>query len=243
MMHGRTQAFVLLAVVATAGALAGVVGDRLLSERRTAQPFGDAAMPPAGMGPWQWEPRPDARYAERLTESLSLTADQEDAIDAIVAEEQVRVQELTHQVQPRFRAIADDTRGRIEEVLTPPQRQRLRELREERMRAMAAARSAMRPGGMREFRDSIARERGSAPGRGRRGDPAPDAMSRERAGPMLEMRARRDSVLQELRALPPEVRDSILLEFRARQPAWWDSVMRERRHRPQRGADTLRTEP
>jgi Spy/CpxP family protein refolding chaperone len=133
----RVQAAVLLLLVAASGALAGIVGDRLLTDRqRTAalRPDAPAALPPGG--PWRWEARPEARYAERLGDALDLTPVQRAAIDSIVAEEQVRVRELTEQVRPRFREIASETRDRIEELLTAEQRETLRSLREDRMRTM-----------------------------------------------------------------------------------------------------------
>lgn len=163
----RTQAIVLLALVATSGALAGVVGDRLLRERpdppaaHTARPDADTDDPQdLRGGPWRYEARPMPRYGERIARTLDLSAEQRAAIDSIVAQEQVRVRALTAEVQPRFRAIAEETRERIEEVLTAEQRDRLGELRSERMRGM---RPEMR-GLMRQRRDSMMQE-GTAPRR------------------------------------------------------------------------------
>jgi hypothetical protein len=133
-MTPRVQAIVLLLLVATSGALAGIVGDRLVS-RRGAAPA-EAGELPAMRGPWRMEARPAGRYAERLGDVLELSDGQRAAIDAIVAEEQERVRALTAEVQPRFQAAAAETRARIEDVLTPDQRERLRTLRSERMRAL-----------------------------------------------------------------------------------------------------------
>jgi Spy/CpxP family protein refolding chaperone len=124
----RAQAFVLLALVATAGALAGMAGQRAFGQHTPGEPRDSAVQD------GRRAPAAEGRYAERLTGSLELTPAQEDAIDEIVAEEQARVRELTEEVQPRFRAIADETRDRIESVLTAEQRVRLRELREQRVR-------------------------------------------------------------------------------------------------------------
>jgi Spy/CpxP family protein refolding chaperone len=229
-MSARVQAIVLLALVATTGALAGVVGDRLLRDRDAA-PFTGADMqesaPPAG-GPWRWEPQPDARYSERLVESLSLTPDQESTINLIVAQEQDRVRELTYELQPHFRAIAEETRGRIEDVLTPQQRQQLRTLREERMRGMgmrpgAGPGAGMRGFGGREMRDSAMLHMRDSIMRERR-----DSIMRERNGIIME---RRDSVMRQLRRLPPEVRDSVIMELRGTLPAQRDSMMRLRQQR------------
>jgi Spy/CpxP family protein refolding chaperone len=133
----KVQAVVLLLLVATSGALAGIVGDRLLTDRQdpAGAPADTLTAPPFG-GPWRWEARPQVRYAERLGDVLELTPAQRTAIDSIVAEEQARVRALTEQVQPRFREIARDARDRIEELLTAAQRETLRSLREERMRTL-----------------------------------------------------------------------------------------------------------
>jgi Spy/CpxP family protein refolding chaperone len=233
-MSARVQAIVLLALVATTGALAGVVGDRLLRDRDAA-PFMAADMqesaPPAG-GPWRWEPQPDARYSERLVESLSLTPDQESTINLIVAEEQDRVRDLTYELQPQFRAIAEEMRGRIEDVLTPQQRQQLRSLREERMRGMGMGPGgAMRGFGGREMRDSAMVHMRDSIMRERR-----DSIMRERNGLVRE---RRDSVMRQLRRLPPEVRDSVIMELRGTLPAQRDSMMRLRQQRMRALTDSV----
>jgi Spy/CpxP family protein refolding chaperone len=213
----RTRAFVLLALVATSGALAGVVGDRVLSDRAAVR----AAAPPAPPGP-----RGEARYAERLVGQLELSPAQADAIDEIVAEEQVRVRELSEEVQPRFRAIADDTRDRIESVLTPEQRQRLRELRAERMRSMG--------------------ERGRGAPRWLREGPGRDAPLRQ--PPMMEgtdsiMHERRLQWVRERDSILREARDSIMRERRNMPRERLDSIMRERRERMRERFEARDTTP
>jgi Spy/CpxP family protein refolding chaperone len=251
-MSARIQAFVLLGLVATSGALAGVVGDRLITERRApAAPDSvraSGAAPP-GFGPWRWEARPDAGYAERLAESLSLTPAQETAISDIVAEEQRRVSELTREVQPQFRAIAQHTRSRIEDVLTAEQRERLGELREQRARFMGPGRDGGRMGPPRgngmgpmgpmgPIGDSALRERRDSMARQRR-----DEVARDREAIMRDMRARRDSVMRQLRTLPPEMRDSIIEELRATRPERRDSLLRLQQQRMRERADSTRHRP
>jgi Spy/CpxP family protein refolding chaperone len=151
----RVQAVVLLLLVATAGAVAGIVGDRLVTDRADPAPAGEGlrSAPMPGAGPWRWEARRDMRYGERLSSDLGLTPDQRAAIDSIVRDQQQRVRALTAEVEPQFRAIAEQTRGRVEAVLTPEQRTRLAELRDERRRTI---REEWRPGrergGIREER-------------------------------------------------------------------------------------------
>jgi Spy/CpxP family protein refolding chaperone len=174
----RARAVILLLLVATSGALAGIVGDRLVADRAAATAGAAPAagpMPPAG-GPWRWEPRPERRYAERLGDALELTAAQRTAIDGIIAEEQARVRELSAEVEPRFRAIAEETRQRVEDVLLPEQRERLRALREERIRTRQGTEPRWR-------QDTVRGRRDGAPERFR-GDTAGDRPPRvrERSG-------------------------------------------------------------
>jgi Spy/CpxP family protein refolding chaperone len=192
-LGARTQAVVLLLLVATAGALAGVVVDRLISDRSAAGPAPPAE---AAAGPWRWEPRVDVRYGERLYGALELSAEQRSAIDGIIAEQQVRIRELNEEVRPRFRSIAEQTRGRIEAVLTDEQRERLRELREARARTM---RENSRSRGLRPDRMPGVHDTTGA------GGPLP------RDGALRE-RLRRDG----LRG--PAARDSAVRERRGGQP-------------------------
>jgi Spy/CpxP family protein refolding chaperone len=151
-LNARTQAIALLLSVATAGALAGAVGTRLLAGNDTGNGAAGAAtgtLPAAQApgGPWQRAQRPAERYVDRLARTLELTADQRAAIDSILRNQQERVQALAREVRPRFQAIARETRAGIDGVLTPEQRARLRSLREERIRTLRPGmREMMRPG-------------------------------------------------------------------------------------------------
>jgi hypothetical protein len=133
----RAQALLVLVLVALLGALLGVLGQRLLAQQDTTPP--DER--PAGVQPFEHPPlrpgprgRGALRFAERLDEQLELTAAQRAAIDSILAEQRARVRELTAEVQPRFRQVAQQTRARIDSVLTDAQRAELRRIRQERVR-------------------------------------------------------------------------------------------------------------
>jgi Spy/CpxP family protein refolding chaperone len=149
----RAQAIVVLALVATLGALLGILGDRLLAQQSPAEPD----TPAPGMRPFDRPGRPDPRglgprFAERLGQELDLAPAQRAAIDSIIAEERARVRQLTAEVQPRFRQIAEQTRARIDQVLTDEQRVELRRIRQERLRQerrlrMGEPRPGRRPGG------------------------------------------------------------------------------------------------
>lgn len=68
-------------------------------------------------------------YADDLARELELTAAQRAAIDAIVQGQQQRVTELTREIEPRFRAIAQETRRQIAGALTETQRAKFDALR------------------------------------------------------------------------------------------------------------------
>lgn len=132
----RAQAGLVLALVATSGALLGILGDRLLASQRS-----DEA--PAMVAPVQGSRGgmiAGSRYGERLAQRLDLSDVQRARIDSIFAEEQVRARELSREFQPQFRALADQTRERVEAVLTPEQLEQMRAMRQQRMR-----RPGMRP--------------------------------------------------------------------------------------------------
>jgi hypothetical protein len=158
----RAQAAVVLALVAASGALAGMLGERLVAQQRG--PAYDVVedtpfrMPPGMMGRGPLDTtngiRPgmrgpggpggpgatmraagvDARYAARLSTLLDLSAEQQLAIDSIMTEQRRRVRELTVELEPRFRAIAQDTRRNVDAVLTPEQLEQMRTMRQRRLR-------------------------------------------------------------------------------------------------------------
>lgn len=65
---------------------------------------------------------------ERFSEELELTDAQQARIDTILAGVRDRMHEMWSEVRPRYRAVVDSARGRIEEVLTEEQAERYREL-------------------------------------------------------------------------------------------------------------------
>ena len=126
----RAQAVLVLALVGTIGALLGILGDRIIAQR-------SAEMP--GEGPRLSQSRgmmPAMRYSDRLADRLNLTADQRVRIDSILAEERIRARELAQEFQPQFRSLAEQTRMRVESVLTAEQREQMRAIRQQRARRM-----------------------------------------------------------------------------------------------------------
>jgi Spy/CpxP family protein refolding chaperone len=121
----------VLALVGTIGALLGILGDRVIAQRSAAI---------TGEVPRISQPRggmmPGMRYSDRLADRLNLTADQRVRIDSILAEERIRARELAQEFQPQFRALAEQTRMRVESVLTAGQREQMRAMRQQRARRM-----------------------------------------------------------------------------------------------------------
>lgn len=130
----RAQAALVLALVALVGALVGILGDRIVAQQR-ADSAPDSTtrdvMQRRGDGPRRGPGM--SRFADQLETRLDLSPDQRAAIENIIAEEQQRVRALTAEFQPRFRLIAQQTRERVDSVLTPAQREELRAMRRQRM--------------------------------------------------------------------------------------------------------------
>ena len=134
----RAQVVLILAFVATIGAFIGILGDRYVARQRAdaAPAVERGTMPRGGM-------MPGMRYGDGLATRLDLSAEQRAQIDSILAQDRLRARELTRQFQPQFRSLAEETRARVEAVLTAEQRDELRAMRQQRMR-----RGDMRPGDM-----------------------------------------------------------------------------------------------
>lgn len=71
------------------------------------------------------------RYVAQLTRELELTPEQHDRIDTITRQGSVRMRQLVSEVRPRFHAEIERSRAAIDSVLTPQQRERLRQLRKD----------------------------------------------------------------------------------------------------------------
>ena len=113
----RSAALLAVVGVFVAGIVAGVLGTHLFYARQLRQPGGLA-----GLG---------ARlFANTLERRLDLTAAQRHEIDRILEQTHREAQSLRQDVQPRIAALLETTADRIDEVLTPEQREEFRRLRE-----------------------------------------------------------------------------------------------------------------
>ena len=79
-------------------------------------------MPPAMSPEFAAERRREV--VQRLTRELDLTATQQQAIDSIMAGNEAEFQPLEQEMRPRMKAFLERTRGQIDSVLTPAQREK-----------------------------------------------------------------------------------------------------------------------
>jgi hypothetical protein len=161
----RTLAAVLIVCAIAFGALSGIVFDRLVllpragyagevtpvadtMAHQTSERRGQHHGMPAGGRP------SSERYLLHLETELGLTGDQRERVARILSDQQELVMEITRESRPRIRAVADDTRAAIQEVLTPEQWERFQEIRQNRER---------RGGGPHGWNGSVERTRDSLP--------------------------------------------------------------------------------
>jgi hypothetical protein len=167
----RAQAATVLALVATLGALAGVMGDRMIAQRRAEalpqgdtlniltqqQPepvqTGDRPLPadrevaprpgPPGPGPrGGGPPMPQLRFVEMIQERIDLTPEQRTALDSIITEDRARIARITQRTKASMDSVGRSTRVRISALLTPEQRVQVRAIQQERQRVLTDERRA-----------------------------------------------------------------------------------------------------
>jgi Spy/CpxP family protein refolding chaperone len=124
-MRPTTTATLLLMAAFLGGLLSGVLLERTI--------FGSVAEAHAAT---EVPAPPEGRPADRtnLVLQLDLTAEQQEAIDSILAEQQQQIRAILGETRPQTRAVLKETRERVDQVLTPEQRDRLRELHREARR-------------------------------------------------------------------------------------------------------------
>lgn len=65
-------------------------------------------------------------------DALDLGADQQERVERLMEEQREKAERLMSDMEPRMKALMDSTNTAIEAVLTPEQREKFREMREER---------------------------------------------------------------------------------------------------------------
>lgn len=127
----RAMALALLAVVGLAGMGLGFAADRLaLRHERSAmrRPGG----PGGGFGSVEGRRGGSRRgegMRERLARELDLTPEQEKRVDSIMAQQMSEFRHVQATMRPQFDSILAAGQARLDSVLTPAQREKLRTLR------------------------------------------------------------------------------------------------------------------
>ena len=138
MARSRGRVVLLLLLTFAAGTAAGIAADRLrwIPGEATA---GEA--PPEDAEPREAERDRDRddrgrgkgnTTIERFADELGLTPQQRSEIEEILEDHRSRVKQMWAEIRPRYRALMDTARTRIEAVLTPEQVEQYRALLERR---------------------------------------------------------------------------------------------------------------
>jgi hypothetical protein len=132
------MAVALLVVVALAGMGLGFAADRvaLHGQRREMHRFGPGGGGGPGFG------GPDGRRGreggggrraegmrDRLAQELDLTPEQARRVDSIMVRQMADFRRIRSEMQPRFDSLLMQAQARLDSVLTPAQRERLKSLR------------------------------------------------------------------------------------------------------------------
>jgi Spy/CpxP family protein refolding chaperone len=123
-MTARGTAAVVLALCVSVGTIAGVVLDRVLliphHIGRRAPPRGPRAVWPASQ----------AASRDRLAAELALTDSQRVKLDSVLSRQTARFRAAREVIQPQVDSIFQQTRAQIDSMLTPQQRDQLRNIRD-----------------------------------------------------------------------------------------------------------------
>jgi uncharacterized membrane protein len=120
MMRSNARLVLSLLVVFASGVVVGVVGDRYLVKRQ------EAAQKPRTPEDYR------RAYVEEMQRRLRLTPEQLNRLNQILDETREQFRQLREKHRPEFRALQDQQTARINEILTPEQREEYARMRKER---------------------------------------------------------------------------------------------------------------
>ena len=124
-MTARGTAAVVLALCVSVGVIGGVVLDRVLL---IPNQIGRRGPPPRGQRSL-W-PASQAASRDRLATELALTDVQRAKLDSVLTRQTARFRSAREQIQPQIDSIFQQTRAQIDSMLTPKQRDQLRNIRD-----------------------------------------------------------------------------------------------------------------
>ncbi len=122
-MSGRGTAAVVLALCVSVGVIGGVVLDRVLLI-----PHHIGRRAPRGARP-VW-PASQEASRDRLARELALSDAQRTQLDSVLSRQTARFRATREQIQPQMDSIFEQTRAQIDSMLTPPQREQLKTIRD-----------------------------------------------------------------------------------------------------------------
>lgn len=128
-MPARSLAVVVITAIVVASVFAGIAIDRIVL-RPASTP---AVLPDSGFHPLSSalrSPTPQERQRLRaeLSRQLALTPAQDSAFEAIMAHRAGEFSALRDEIRPRVERLVSDVRSDMEQVLTPAQRERFRQI-------------------------------------------------------------------------------------------------------------------
>jgi hypothetical protein len=127
-MTARGTAAVVLALCVSVGTIAGVVLDRVLLI-----PNHIGRRAPAPRGPRALWPASQAASRDRLAIELALTDSQRVKLDTVLSRQTARFRAAREVIQPQVDSIFQQTRAQIDSMLTPQQRDQLRNIRDRKL--------------------------------------------------------------------------------------------------------------
>lgn len=127
----RPLAVLVISALMLGSALAGAAVDRYFVRRSTRPPIlGDTTFHPLSSSLRSPTPAERRAIREELSRQLALTPAQDSAVDAIMIERSGEFRALRDEIRPRVDRLVADVRRDLEQVLTPTQRARFRQLQQ-----------------------------------------------------------------------------------------------------------------
>jgi Spy/CpxP family protein refolding chaperone len=119
---------IVIAGIVAASVVAGVAIDRVLLRGSSPPVFADTAFHPLSSVLRSPTPEERRRLRGQLSRELNLTTAQDSAFDAIMMQRAGEFSALREEIRPRVERLVSDVRSDMEQVLTPEQRARFRQL-------------------------------------------------------------------------------------------------------------------
>jgi Spy/CpxP family protein refolding chaperone len=129
----RSRAVIVIAAIVVGSIAAGIAIDRVLLRRPApVAVFADSGFHPLSSALRSPTPLERRRLRTELSRELGLTPAQDSAIDAIMMQRAGQFSALREEIRPRVERLVSDVRSDMEQVLTPAQRERFRQLQARR---------------------------------------------------------------------------------------------------------------